>query len=129
MDPHVYRRITSARDFIPGQGHVETQAPSLRKEAKVQASEKNGRSESAEELCHNEARSIDWPNPGKCTFCGDMQRTPILVSLYVSVARSLQLRQGVAIRRHDIRAIACDRPRVRVGARRERPQLCCTFPR
>ena len=27
---------------------------------------KNSRSESTEELCHHEARSIDWTNPGKC---------------------------------------------------------------
>ena len=27
---------------------------------------KNSRSESTEELCHHEARSIDWTDPGKC---------------------------------------------------------------
>lgn len=38
----------------------------FRRKRRCKPTKKNSRSKSAEELCHHEARSIDWTNPGKC---------------------------------------------------------------
>ena len=59
--------LNSARfNNHPRQGwYAKTRPPSLQTEAMVKASEKNCRSETAEELDHNKARCIGWANRGE----------------------------------------------------------------